>query len=185
MLSVLASSLVFVFFAIYFVSIFRKNTVPVIISWIVWAVNDSALAISIYYEKGPDGFMIGTAVGSILTMFLSFKFGKIEWSKTDITCGIIAFGGIWLAYTHKDPRITILSGCIVAVLSSIPTIRSIKIKPEEENRLAWLAYYSATWCAIVAIGEWSPSVAVPVTFMVIGTYCQYLLWRPRKEVKTE
>jgi hypothetical protein len=179
MFAFLSAVLVLAFYVPYLKSIVKGSTKPIIVSWLVWAMNDTIIFSTTWIKGEFSYFLLGTCIGAIITMALSLRYGKFSWETIDLACGTIAILGIIAGFVLSEPTVALIASLVVAVTSSIPTIRSILRDRANEDRFSWTMYYIATICALISLENWSiASLAAPLTFLAVGTYCQYLFWRP-------
>lgn len=179
MFSILSAVLAGLFYILYAIAVLQGKTKPMIISWLIWMVNNFVLAVNMH-QDGVSQLVVAYCVGTVIIFILSLKFGKVELSKVNVYCTIIGTLGIILSFL--DARLGVTCALIVGIVASIPTMESVRIEPENESRVPWLVNHAAAWCSLLGTTKWTFSTsAVPITYVVVGLYFQYLLWRPRRQ----
>lgn len=168
----------------YIAAILRNQTKPVVISWLVWAINNVTIFAAMWIGGEFSWYMAAVAINCCLIFTLSLKKGKLELNWISVTCGIISIAGIVLGVLYRSPILSLVCSGIVSLASAVPTIQSMAKVPEDENRLAWVINYVSLWCGTIVIEHWSLTTGIiPVVWLSIGTTFQYLLWRPRRQKK--
>lgn len=178
----LAALLTLAAYVPYVISVLRKKTRPSRSSWFIWAANSTIIALS-YRQAGADfAFImpIGLAFGAMIIALLSIKYGLGGWSRLDKCCLLGAALGLMAWGLSNDPMAALLINIGVNLAGTLPTVRKAYLLPETESRPAWFLFYLGTVVNLIAIREWSFSMAVYPVYMVliIGLVTHLVLGRP-------
>jgi hypothetical protein len=170
-------------FVPYILSILRKETRPNRASWFIWLVVSLIIALS-YREAGADyAFIVPIAysTGTTIIASLSLKYGTGGWTRFDRICLIGAGGGLAMWVMFNSPMSALLICLFMNFLGTLPTIRKAYYQPETENGLAWTLFSLGTLLNLLAIEEWTFSMAVyPVSMVFIVGVVTILVLIPNR-----
>ena len=125
---------------VYIVSAIRGATRPSRMTWFIWALTSSAIALSSW---------LGT-------------------TRLDIICLILAMISIILGYILQSPLIILLGNVLAGAIGSIPTIRHTYLMPADESTSAWALDFFVVSLNLIAVREWTLIIALePVTIWCI------------------
>lgn len=175
----------FIAFIPYIVSILRKKTVPNRASWWIWAIVGFMLAGS-YYSSGAEHTIwvpVSYAVGPLITAILSIKYGEGGWTVFDRWCVTGAVVSLIPWFLFNSPLIALLINLFIDFLGALPTIRKAYRKPEDEDRLAWILFFTGNTINMLSVGRLDFAIVVyPVyMFLASGLITAFLFFRPREK----
>jgi hypothetical protein len=130
-------------YAPYILSILRKETRPSRSTWIIWTVA-SLVLLSSYFSVGARGTIwlpLAYAIGTIIVMLLSLRFGEGGWSKFDKICFTSSFLSLMLWWIFDSPLLALLLNLSIDVIGSFPTMKKVKRDPKSENKLGWTLFF--------------------------------------------
>ena len=155
--SILSGILFIISYFFYIRSIFRKETKPQKASWIIWAVTDIIILVTLFLQEVPNYHLsLAATLGSTIIAILSFKYGTSGWTKTDIVCLITSVIGIVLWQVYNNPLIALIILSLTQMIASIPTVIHAWNKPEEENIISWGLFFVGGIAGLLAIRAWIP-----------------------------
>lgn len=176
-ISIIAGVLFIIGFIPYIYTILKKETKPVRVSWIIWAILDIITLLGMYYEHAVNGQMLGAVIGSIAVTILSLKYGVPGWTKMDKFCLAGAIIGIALWQTFDNPKLGIIASCIAGFIGSVPTFASAWEDSSRENKFAWGVFWISCIFAVIAIPKRTlADAAAPLTFLAIESIMMFILF---------
>lgn len=146
----------------YIVAMFRRKTIPSLVSWWIWTVAGFMLLVSYYASGGnhsiwvPVTCFLGPLVTAILATWLG---GKTEWEPLNVICLVGTGVGVILWWSFSSPELALAVTLCVDFLGCWDTFRHCYQKPEEESRLAWLLWLASNLTNLLAVEHWTPAVA--------------------------
>ena len=154
----------------YIVSVIRQESKPKRVSWIIWALVDSIIALS-YREAGANYAFLtpaGYALGSSAVVLLSVKYGIGGWSAFDRNCVLGAALGLLLWLLLDSPLSALMINVGINFLGALPTIRKNLRQPGTESKTAWSLMLLGAAINLFAVEEWNFSLAAyPVSMVLI------------------
>lgn len=161
----------------YAISIVRKETEPVKVTWTLGFILDLIVLLGML-DKGKANFQIvGAVFGCGLTMLLSWFYGAKGYKPIDIISGVGALLGIALWKIFGDSVVGIVIACATMFIACIPMIQATWDDPSKEDKLSWTIFFISCVFATLAVKEWSLVVAAqPVTFLAIELIMVLLVW---------
>jgi hypothetical protein len=164
----------------YILSIRRGETRPNRVSWLVWTTIGFILVGS-YYTLGATSTLwlpLCQAIGQAIITCYAFKYCQGKWTKLDKICLTGAGLSLLLWWRSGSAEIALVMNMLMDVLGAIPTIVKMYREPESENRLFWYITSSASFLNVLAIEQFSPSVAaLPIYFLALNATMLILLTR--------
>lgn len=164
-----AGTISFLSFFLYYVSIFKKKTIPNRATWFILTIV-GILIFSSYYSVGaretiwvPFSFILGP----LIVFILSLKYGEGGWTKFDILC--ISGTGLSLIfwYLSGSALITLLINILIDLFGILPTIKKSYLRPWSEDSLAWFLTLISSILNLFAISVWSFEIWIYPMYMVI------------------
>lgn len=180
-LSILAAVLMTMGFFPYIHATWRGNTKPAKTSWMIWATLDSITLGTMHAENAANGQIIGSTIGSWITVILALKYGTSGWTKLDKFCLAGAISGITIWQLLGNPLLALGISLGIIFLGSIPTFASAWKNPNYENKASWTLWFTACAIGTVAIPRWTfEHAAQPIVFLAVESVMMYLLFiRPK------
>jgi len=146
----------------YFVSIFRGETKPNFVTWLVWTFLELLIGGS-YILGGADNtkwLPIASFFGMFLTVILSIFYGKRKWEFVDKICLIGSLIGINIWVVSGNPGFALLIFLSVDLLAAIPTLIKSKKHPQSEDLFAWILTLLSGFINILAVDKWIFSIVL-------------------------
>lgn len=167
----------------YALSIYRHQTKPHMISWLIWAVACGTGASVQLAEGGGAGswyFMVNT-VWCLSIAAIAFRMGSRDIRTYDWLILLIALSAIPLWVVTDNPLISVFIIIGIDGIGYIPTFRKSWTHPEQENALTWFMSCFVFSLSILALEAYSLSTYLyPATFVVINlALTVFLLTRRR------
>ena len=145
----------------YIIAILRNKTSPNRATWFIWALVSFIMLIS-YYLSGarntiwlPLGYVIGSSVIAILSIW----YGEGGWTILDRSCLLGAGASIALGIVLKIPQVVLFTNILNDFFGMLPTIKKSYLRPQSENKLAWIMFFTGSAANIVAVDNWNFSIA--------------------------
>jgi hypothetical protein len=159
--------------ATYIYSMFRGNTKPNRVSWLLWAIAP-LIATAAGLSKGAGWaalpvFMSGFS--PVLIFAASFLTKKAYWKLTvfDYICGAISALALILWLATSDANIAIIFSMISDGTAAIPTVTKAWKTPESESPWPFLIGIFSPATAFAVVSTWSFSeVAFPAYLVFIN-----------------
>ncbi|MSU55821.1 MAG: hypothetical protein EXS51_00715 [Candidatus Taylorbacteria bacterium] len=178
-----AGILSFAAYVLYFFSTFRGETKPNRATWWILTLVGSLIAASYYASGARDTIWVAVSyvLGPAIIAVLSLRYGEGTWERLDKIClaGALAGAVIWYL---SDSAITALTiNILMDFLGLIPTIKKSYLRPEGEDRAAWMLESLAGICNLFAISVWTFAIAFyPLYLLAMNATITLLLLRPRR-----
>ncbi len=138
-----------------------------------------------YYAVGATDTMwlpVSYFLGPGIVFILSFKFGEGGWSFLDRMCVSGALLGAVLWWFFDSPLVALIVNLGMDFLGLVPTIKKSYLRPDGEDRIAWLIESFASVLNIFAIAQWKFVIWVqPVYLVIINVFITFLLFRSKKK----
>jgi hypothetical protein len=179
--SIISAVLFFISYYFYIRSIFSKETKPQKVSWLIWAITDILILITLFLQK-VSNFHISLAatIGSVFIAFLAFRYGTKGWTKTDIICLVLSIVGIILWFFFNNPLIALIILSLTQIIASIPTIIHLWHKPKDENLLSWGLFFVSAVFGILAIPVFKPENYVFQLALLLVSFNFWIIFFRRK-----
>jgi hypothetical protein len=145
------SGILFVFaFIPYTLSILKGPTRPSKASWIIWASIDYIIFFGMLAKGTVNGQIVGAIIGATVVIRLALKYGEPGWSLLDKYCLFGAGIGIVFWIIFQEANFGIIACCLVALMGTAPTAKTVWGDPGSENKLAWTIFWVSCVCAVIA-----------------------------------
>ncbi|MDB5204792.1 MAG: conserved rane protein of unknown function [Candidatus Taylorbacteria bacterium] len=186
-ISIIAVLLVLIGYFSYIRDIFKTKTTPHLFTWFIWslAVSVSA-ALQILGGAGVGAWTtIVTALVCCFILFLSFKYGDKNYSKSDILFLALALISLALWVFVKQPVWSVVLIVATDILGFVPTVRKSWDKPYSET----LSTYQITGLrhalSIVALEKLNIlTLLYPVAWTLANILFSIMLIIRRKMIKS-
>ena len=118
---------------VYIVSAIRGATRPSRMTWFIWALTSSAIALSSWLGGATTTlpYLDFLALGNFIIFIVSIWYGIGGTTRLDIICLILAMISIILGYILQSPLIILLGNVLAGAIGSIPTIRHTYLMPAD------------------------------------------------------
>lgn len=139
---------------------------------------------SLYAQGDRVAFWLAgvSALQSIVIFILSIKYGMGGWEKKDILCLCIAFTGIVLWQTTKNPVLALYASIAADFTGMIPALIKTYHFPKTEVWTFYLLDVFASLFSLLAVKEYTlQQFSYPVYIMVINLAMVLLILRPNSE----
>lgn len=141
----------------YAISIFKLETKPQRMTWLIWSFLTFIAFFSQMAEGGKWSLLLtaGDSIAILIIFILSVKFGVGGFRKIDIISLIGAFFSLILWYITKNPAIALFLIIITDFIGANLTIQKAWHNPESENWLGWAMCGLGGLLGTLAVGEWN------------------------------
>jgi hypothetical protein len=140
--------------------IIRGAVRPSRTSWGVWTLI-LALAIWGYDSAGANDsiwFLVGDFSATAAVFFLSLWRGVGGWTRTDVTCVMLAGLSLLLWQATNIPLFGLWGALIADVIALIPTLIKSLRDPQSEGASAYLFSGLGAMCGFLAVAQWNFSL---------------------------
>jgi hypothetical protein len=185
-LSVIAVVLTFIAYVPYYRDILRHKTHPHVYSWSLWGLL-TVLIVALQIKGGAGPATYVTAAAGVMCMgvvFLSFKHGKRDITKSDTMVAILSLiaMGFWLV--ANQPVVSIILVVIADMLAFVPTVRKSWNKPHTETLSLYVTNTLRFSLALIAVKQYTILSSLWLAAWVVGNgLFSVLLVARRKKVK--
>lgn len=168
----------------YIASIIRKETQPHLVTWFIWTVVGTILAVSYYYSSDPTALEllvpIAYVIGPLTITCLALVYGNIQYTTFDIGCFIAAILSLFFGYMLNNPFIVLMFNLLLDFFGALPTIHKTYLNPKSENFLAWSLFLVGNFINLLALSEWNVTLAsYPIYLFSISLIITGLILRPK------
>ena len=165
-------------FVPYIIAIVKRETKPVISSWVIWATLDTIAFVAMWVKETINGQIAAAVILSWSVVVLAMIFGEKGWTRLDKACLAVASLGVILWLAFNNAVFGIIASQSAIFIGSIPTFRHALKKPAEENKLAWFLYWLSCPPAVYAAMQQASfeALAQPINFLIIESIMVYLLF---------
>lgn len=155
----------------YIIAILRHKTHPNRATWFIWAFVSFIMLISYYLSGARNTIWLPLAyvVGSSVIAFLSVWYGEGGWTILDRSCLLGAGLSIVLGLVLKSPQVVLFTNILNDFFGMLPTIKKSYLRPQHENKLAWIMFFAGSVLNIIAIENWNFSIATYPVFLFCET----------------
>ena len=143
----------------YLIGTLKGEVQPSKVTWFVWSLAPLvAFWATVQQGVGVQSlltFMVG--FNPLLIFLASFVNKKAYWkiTKLDVTCGVLAVGGLVLWKMTDIPDLAIFFGILVDAIAAIPTVIKSFQEPETENANLFLGSGIAALITLLTIKAWN------------------------------
>jgi hypothetical protein len=170
--------------AIYYYSIFRRETRPHLYTHLVWAIAAFVVFAGQFVSgAGPGAWATGTsAFFTAGIVILSLRYGTTDVTRSDAIALAAALLTIVPWILTKDPLWSVILACLVDVWAMLPTFRKTWNDPHSESLLSWMLSEGRTIFAFAALLTYSVTTwFYPVeVFLLDATLIGMILIRRRR-----
>jgi hypothetical protein len=169
----------------YLHDVMRGKTKPRIITWFIWSTL-TALAAAASFSDHQYASAVLTLSESVETMaiviFGLIKSADLGFEIFDVICLAGAIAGITLWWTFGSPNIAVLASVTIDLIGSLPTIKHMWQKPDEETWETFALSAFSGLFALTAATELSiTAVASPLDICIAnGVFVAIILGRRRR-----
>lgn len=156
----------------YFISIFKGQTKPHALSWVIWGFLVSVAFYAQYTNKaGPGAWATGfVAVACFVIAAIAVFRGEKNITKSDWITFIGAFLIVPIWYITKNPLPAVILAMLIDIFGYYPTFRKSYYKPYEETLVAYVAGILQAAFALLAMKEYMLiNILYPVFVTLINT----------------
>jgi hypothetical protein len=143
----------------YLIGTLKGEVQPSKVTWFVWSLAP-LVAFWAIVQQGVGvqsllTFMVG--FNPFLIFLASFINKKAYWkiTKLDVTCGVLAIGGLVLWKMTDIPDLAIFFGILADAIAAIPTVIKSFQEPETENANLFLGSGIAALITLLTIKAWN------------------------------
>jgi hypothetical protein len=143
----------------YLIGTLKGEVQPSKVTWFVWSLAPLvAFWATVQQGVGVQSlltFMVG--FNPFLIFLASFINKKAYWkiTKLDVTCGVLAIGGLVLWKMTDIPDLAIFFGILADAIAAIPTVIKSFQEPETENANLFLGSGIAALITLLTIKAWN------------------------------
>lgn len=161
------------------ISLWHKKIQPVMASWLVWAIIDTLILLSLLAEHALNGQIVGATIGMWSVVIFIFRFKTTKgWTLIDKFCFCFSILGIVLWQIFQNPTIGLIVGLCAIIISTIPTFISIWQDPARENKFTWPILWLSCIFNVMSVEKWNFKIAAqPIIFLILETIIVLLLYR--------
>ena len=165
----------------YFYSIIKGKTKPSRSSWWIWSLVGFIILVS-YYDLGARNTIwipIVFFICPLAIAFLSIKYGANKGlKKLDLVSIILSIISLTLWGFFRLPILTLTVNIFIDFLGFLPTFQKSYQKPTEENRMTWILFFLGSILNLIALEEFSISIALyPIYMFFMDLVMIFLLFR--------
>jgi hypothetical protein len=142
----------------YLIDTLKGKVQPNKVSWFIWALAPLiAFWATVQQGVGVQSlltFIVG--FNPLLVFLASFVNKNAYWriTKLDLTCGVLAIGGLVLWKMTDIPDLAIFFGILADAIAAIPTVIKSFKEPETENSNLFLGSGIAALITLLTIKTW-------------------------------
>lgn len=165
----------------YAISIFKFQTKPQRMTWLIWSLLTLIALFSQWAEGGTWSLLltVGDSLAIFIVFILSIKFGVGGFRKIDIISLAGAISSLILWYTTKEPAVALFLIIVTDFIGANLTIQKAWREPESENWLGWAMCGLGGLLGTLAVGEWNFILIIfPLYICLINSLVAgIVLWR--------
>jgi len=177
-LGITAGALSLIAYVWYNVSIIKGETRPNKATWWILTLVGFLILMSYYQGGARESIWVPLAyvLGPLIIAILSLKYGEGHWTAFDKSCLVGALIGALLWWVFDSPLLGLLISMFIDLLGLLPTIMKSYLRPESENRTAWVMEAASSILNIFAVKIWVFSIWVyPVYLATLNLLIAILL----------
>lgn len=177
----IAGLLALIGFVPYVIATLQGKNKPNRVTWIIWGLV-SLILLGSYKTAGATHALwpsVSNALGMIVIIVLSFKYGEGGGNLLDLGCLLTALAGLFFWWFFDSPLPALYISIAVDLIGGIPTIKKSYLDPAREDRLTWILFWTANVLNLFAVEEWNFAMALyPLyLFFISGTILAILTVR--------
>jgi hypothetical protein len=142
----------------YLIDTLKGKVQPNKVSWFIWALAPLIAFWATVQQGGGVQSLLTFIVGfnPLLVFLASFVNKNAYWriTKLDLTCGVLAIGGLVLWKMTDIPDLAIFFGILADAIAAIPTVIKSFKEPETENSNLFLGSGIAALITLLTIKTW-------------------------------
>ena len=148
----------------------RGKTKPERASWFIWAVLGSIALFSQYAEGAHWSLILPTldTFFGIVIFFLAIPYGMGGFTRRDTVSLLIACLGLLAWAITKQPLVALLIVIGIDMTGTYLTVAKAYEHPETETMFSWVMTALAGIPALIAVGNWTFSLAIYPLYIVIA-----------------
>jgi hypothetical protein len=169
---------------LYIRSMFKGNTIPNRVTWLMWAIAPLiATAAAVY--NGVSWAVLPVFMSGfcpLLIFLASFFIHKSYWklSKIDYICGGLSGLALILWYFTKEPNLAITMSIASDAFAGLPTLKKMWTNPETESVWPFITGVFCPMTSFAAASSWSYSeLAFPTYLIVLNFFFVISLYRKK------
>jgi hypothetical protein len=172
-LVLLASSATLVAALAYIRSMFKGQTKPNRVTWLMWTIAPFTAAFAAFSSEATWAavpvFMSGFSPFMILLASFLNKRGYWKLSAFDYACGVLSALAILLWYVTENPNVAIVFAIFSDALAAAPTIRKAWSNPQTESRWPFVVGVFSPMTSFLVASAWTFSeIAFPAYLVAIN-----------------
>jgi hypothetical protein len=144
----------------YITSIFKGQTKPHVLSWVIWSIS----TLVVFFAQLAEGGGVGawpTLLSGLITTYVAvlafLRRTEIVITLSDWFFFILALISIPLWYVTSNPLFAVLILTTVDVFGFVPTFRKGYHKPYDENLLFYFIFALRSFASVLALENFSLS----------------------------
>jgi hypothetical protein len=156
-----------------------RRTVPTIASWVIWSVVGMVILFS-YAGSGAKATLFAPfmyAIGPPLALLATYKYTTLGWSRKDTVALCLSLGSVPLWWHFHGAWIALLINIALDIWAFEETIVKVRIKPADEDWLAWSCTSCSGVLSIFAVEpeKWAWSKTLVWSYPIIIAICNGLV----------
>ncbi len=180
-LSKLASLISFMGFVPYIYSIFKRETIPNLVTWMIWTVVGTLICFSYYHAGAPFQVLmvpIAYVFGPTVIALLALKYGEKGYNHFDIFCLISALLSLLIWFITGKAVIALALFIFIDLFGALPTMRKVYYKPQSESLVAWMFFLVGNTLNFAVLPEWNlVNISYPLYLLLMTIVVIVLMLR--------
>jgi hypothetical protein len=140
---------------VYIGKIFRREAGPNLVSWSVWSISP-VVGAHVALSSGAGNIEVARTVAAgilslmVLVAIVVSSFSWPKFSVSDVVCGVLALGSIFLWLVKSLPYDATFAALLADGIAAFPTVASARRKPYHEALSPYLAGGISSLLAVFA-----------------------------------
>ena len=161
-------------------------------TWVVWTVLQWLVAGTMLQAHALSNQIAIYALGDLIVVVLALRYGlpagRIlprwrDWETVDRWSLLGAFAGIIVWCLTCNSLAGMVIGLAIVTIGSGPTYVKVWHHPKKESLLAWYVATATSFCASLAIPQWTWEDALPpVCYLLVQASMTAVMLRPHRAV---
>lgn len=150
-------------------------------TWMLWAVLDSLLTVTLWQQHGNYFLTLGYAVGGITLAVVLFQQRNWSWGKFETVIALMVLAGV-MVWKFSGPRNATIAVTTAVCIAGIPGFVEMLRKPQPAAGKVWAGFTVANVLAF--FGGTAMTVEerlVPVAFTALCGLMVVACWWPAKK----